>query len=120
MYLAEEIWHRDRKISDLQIEFFTGAGKIFAVDKYAEKLAHVCNTRNIQVNCGQELVEVDGEKRHGMLLFLIHQSNDNIYVIAIFKRLDSGTTQSVKFSFLHATPPMAAPEFIAERYLLSI
>ncbi|KAI8913983.1 hypothetical protein PhCBS80983_g02999 [Powellomyces hirtus] len=97
-YLAEEIF-RNKGIRDqTNVQFHSGMGKIFAIDKYAEELTKVCQSRDINVNLLSNLVEVRSDKKE-----------------AVFKSLGpQGGESIVKYDLLHVTPPMSAPAFIKE------
>lgn len=93
MYLAEEIF-RNRGIRDqVKVIYNTSPGVIFGVKKYANSLLEIVKQRNIHVNYRQNLVEVRHNKRE-----------------AIFEHLDSGVKQIFEYGFLHAVPPMSAPD----------
>lgn len=97
-YLAEELF-RDLDIRyNVKVSFFSGMGKIFAVDKYAAELIKVCEKRQINVNLLHDLVEVDHHRQ-----------------VAIFKKLgpSGGDLVEVKYDMLHVTPPMGPPTWIA-------
>ncbi|KAJ1915927.1 hypothetical protein H4219_004061 [Mycoemilia scoparia] len=100
-YLAEE-YLREKGLRDKSnIVYNTGLGKIFAIDKYAEALTKVAESRGVKVNLFHDLVEVKPEERK-----------------AIFKITGStpagpvGETVEIPYDFLHVTPPMKAHEFL--------
>ncbi|TPX35910.1 hypothetical protein SmJEL517_g01847 [Synchytrium microbalum] len=100
MYLSEEIFQANGVRDKTNVSFFSGVGKIFSVEKYANELLKVCKSRNINVNLLHDLVAVDGVKKE-----------------ATFKMmgdLAKNPPLTVKYDFLHVTPPMAPPAFIAE------
>lgn len=72
------------------------------MDKYAKELIGICKSRDIDVKLGHELVEIRPEKRQ-----------------AVFKKLlpeaEKGQLVVESYSFLHVTPPMGPPPFIAAR-----
>lgn len=96
-YLAEEKWRARGIRSNTRVQFITGMGKIFAVDKYAKSLTQVCKSRDIQVKLCTDLVEIRPATSE-----------------AVFKTLsgpDEGKTFVEKFDFLHVMPPMGPHEF---------
>ncbi|KAI8999403.1 flavo-binding protein, variant [Gaertneriomyces semiglobifer] len=95
-YLAEEIFRNNGVRDKTKIGFYTGMGKIFAIDKYARALTEVAKSRGIDVNLGRELVEVKGETSE-----------------AVFRAAD-GKEEAVKYDFLHVTPRMKPPTWIKE------
>ncbi|KAK7096277.1 sulfide:quinone oxidoreductase, mitochondrial-like [Littorina saxatilis] len=104
MYLAEEIFRNRGKRDKTNVIFNTSLPVIFGVKKYAESLQHVIKERNIKVNYRHNLVEVKPDKRE-----------------AVFQLLDSekGETKTFEYSFLHATPPMSAPDVVRSSPLVN-
>ena len=96
MYCAEEIFCDSKIRSQSNVHFFSGMGKIFAIEKYAKALASVCERRDINVHLQHELVGVNGSKRE-----------------AIFKSSD-GSLMTMDYELLHVVPPMSPPDFIAQ------
>ncbi|KAJ2234932.1 hypothetical protein H4R99_002813 [Coemansia sp. RSA 1722] len=98
-YLADELF-REKGIRDkVNVNYYTGLGKIFAVDKYANAMYEVAKSRNINVNLLHDLVEVDGAAKK-----------------ATFKIMgegpQAGESVTVPYEFLHVTPPMKPFDFI--------
>ncbi|KAJ9048140.1 hypothetical protein DSO57_1038039 [Entomophthora muscae] len=96
-YLAEDYFRKNNVRDKVNVGFYSGLGKLFAIEKYANELAKICKDRNIQTNFLHELVEVDGAKK-----------------VAIFQKQGADKKVEVPFSFLHVTPPMGAYDFIKE------
>ncbi|KAJ3004951.1 hypothetical protein HKX48_000979 [Thoreauomyces humboldtii] len=97
-YLAEEIFRNAGIRDKSNVQFHSGMGKIFAIDKYANELTKVASSRNISVNLLSNLAEVRADRKE-----------------AVFKNLGpQGGESIVKYDFLHATPPMSPPTFIRE------
>ncbi|MCE9558647.1 MAG: NAD(P)/FAD-dependent oxidoreductase [Armatimonadetes bacterium] len=97
MYLAEEYWtkHGIREKTDVQ-GFFAPA-VIFAVPEYAKALTEVVARKKIDMRFRRDLVEVR------------HETSE-----AVFQNLDSpDEVEVVKYDFLHATPKMFPPDFVA-------
>jgi NADPH-dependent 2,4-dienoyl-CoA reductase/sulfur reductase-like enzyme len=98
MYLAEENFSKRGIREKSNVEFYTGMGKIFAIDKYGTELTKICKNRDIKVNLQMDLVSILPEKKQ-----------------AIFKNLaEGGSEVIVDYDMLHVTPPMSAPAFIEE------
>ncbi|TPX57184.1 hypothetical protein SpCBS45565_g08266 [Spizellomyces sp. 'palustris'] len=97
-YLAEEIFGQNGIRDKTNVQFHTGMGKIFAIDKYAAELTKVCQSRNIDVNLLSNLAEIRPDRKE-----------------AVFKNLGpQGGEKTIKYDLLHVTPPMSAPKFIKE------
>ncbi|KAJ2722232.1 hypothetical protein GGI07_003439 [Coemansia sp. Benny D115] len=98
-YLADEIFRQNGVRDQVSVNYYTALGKIFAVDKYAQAMHKVANSRGINVNLFHDLVEVDGPNKK-----------------ATFKVLGegpkAGETLTVPYEFLHVTPPMKPFDFI--------
>ncbi|KAI9317368.1 FAD-dependent pyridine nucleotide-disulfide oxidoreductase [Zopfochytrium polystomum] len=94
MYCAEEAF-RERGIREKSsVSLYSGMGKIFAVDKYAEVLKKICAERDIKYNLQHNLVAVRPESKE-----------------AVFS-VPNGEKVSVKYDLLHVSPPMMAPTFL--------
>jgi sulfide:quinone oxidoreductase len=96
-YLAEEIFRNKGIRSQTSVSFYSGQGKIFAIDKYGESLMKVCKSRDINTFFQHELIAVRPEKKQ-----------------AIFKNLSDATEHVVDYNLLHVTPHMTPPAFIKE------
>jgi len=96
MYLAEEIFRKNNVRDNTKVIYNTALPVIFGVKKYADALQKVVADRNIDVNYRHSLAEVD------------HKSQT-----AKFVHLDDDSkSQTFKYDFLHATPPMSAPDVL--------
>lgn len=95
LYLSEDHWRRSGHRPAIDLHFFSGMPAIFGVPKYKASLERVIARKGIHTHFRQELISVDGEAQ-----------------VATFRNLDSGEARSEAFSFLHAVPPMSAPELI--------
>ncbi|KAG0029311.1 hypothetical protein BGZ82_008033 [Podila clonocystis] len=98
MYLAEEQWRKANVRSQTNIQYFTGLGKIFAIDKYANQLLKICKARNLNINYFTDLAEIKPETKEAVFNVLAGEAK--------------GTTLTLPYDFLHVTPPMGAPDFI--------
>ncbi|KAF9170932.1 hypothetical protein BGX21_001232 [Mortierella sp. AD011] len=106
MYLAEEQWRKAGIRSQTDIKYFTGLGKIFAIDKYANELLKVCKSRNLNVNYFTDLAEIKPESREAVFNVLGGEAK--------------GTQLTLPYDFLHVTPPMGAPDFIKASPLANV
>ncbi|KAG0202641.1 hypothetical protein BGX28_004901 [Mortierella sp. GBA30] len=98
MYLAEEQWRKAGVRSQANIKYFTGLGKIFAIDKYANQLLKICKDRDLDINYFTDLTEIRPESKEAVFNVLGGEAK--------------GTTVTLPYDFLHVTPPMSAPDFI--------
>ena len=99
-YLAED-YFRKHGVRDKIDVVFTAAGKrIFAVDKYADALEKVVERKQIGCRFRLDLIEIRGDAKE-----------------AVFKQMDTGEQQVIKYDMIHVTPPMGPPEFVAKSLL---
>ena len=106
MYLAEEFLRvhglREGKAGDKSFVnvIFTSAGpSMFAIQYYSLALDALRKKRGIEADFKNELIEVRGDKHE-----------------AVYKTPTGEVVR--KFSMLHVTPPMTAPDFIASSPLV--
>ena len=96
MYLAESTFRRRGVRGKVDVQFRSGQPDSFTVPHYAKKLDELMARRKINAHYKQDLVAVRPEER-----------------IAVFETVGKpGERVEVKFSMLHVTPPMSAPDFI--------
>lgn len=100
MYLAADYFRKHGVLSQINIQYWSGAGKLFAVPKYEKTLLEVCKRGNIQLNFMQKLVEVDGPGKKAKFVGI---GEDN-------KEVETW----VEFDMMHVTPPQGPPSFIKE------
>lgn len=94
MFLAGDYFRKHGLLDKINIHFYSGGGRIFAVDKYENSLKKVYERYRIAAHFLHNLVEVDGPNKK-----------------AVFEDKD-GTRHTVEFSMMHVTPPQSAPDFI--------
>lgn len=97
MYLAEETFRNNKVRNDVVVEFISAGKAIFGVQKYRDALEKILEQRQIQTQFQYNLFKVDGNSQ-----------------VAYFKHIETGSILEERFSMLHVTPPMAAPDFIKE------
>ncbi|XP_053398450.1 sulfide:quinone oxidoreductase, mitochondrial-like [Mercenaria mercenaria] len=95
MYLADEYWRNHGVRDKSQILFNTSLDVIFGVPKYATRLSEIVKRKDIQVNFRRNLTSVDHVKK-----------------LATFKQLDHDNEETYNYDFLHAVPPMSAPDVL--------
>ncbi|KAL5019790.1 hypothetical protein ScPMuIL_002682 [Solemya velum] len=99
MYLTEDYLRKSHRRNGVNVQYNTALGVIFGVPRYAESLLKIVEKRNIDVDYKMNLEEIHSDRKE-----------------AVFRKLDSdtGETKTVKYSFLHVTPPMSAPDVIKQ------
>eukprot|EP00095_Tigriopus_kingsejongensis_P008451 maker-scaffold18_size714446-snap-gene-1.15 protein:Tk08451 transcript:maker-scaffold18_size714446-snap-gene-1.15-mRNA-1 annotation:"sulfide:quinone mitochondrial precursor" len=97
MYLAERILRKQNRRDKANFIYHTSLPVIFGVEKYANALWKIVGERHIDVNLRSNLVEVNPDTRE-----------------AFFQNLDKPdeAPTAVKYSLLHVTPPMSAPDVL--------
>ena len=95
MWLADH-WLRRRGVREQTEVMFASAGeRIFGVEKYRRALEPMVQARSIQTRFQHDLVAIRPGSRE-----------------AVFRHGDE--EQVVRYDFLHVTPPMGPPGFVAE------
>ncbi|XP_070178657.1 sulfide:quinone oxidoreductase, mitochondrial-like [Littorina saxatilis] len=104
VYLGEEIFRNKGTRDKIDVLYNTSQSVIFGVEKYAATLRNIVQQRHIKVNYRHNLVEVKPDSRE-----------------AVFQLLDSekGETTTFSYSFLHAVPPMSAPDEVRSSPLVN-
>lgn len=99
-YLAEDHFRRSGVRTNIDVIFALAGPRIFAVEKYAKVLQEVVNRKEIDARFRHNLVEVRGREKE-----------------AVFKHMDTEEEVVLSYDMLHVTPPMSAPDFVAESEL---
>lgn len=97
MYLADDYWRKNGIRDKADIKYLSSLNVIFWVKKYAERLMKVAQKKNIDLHFRKNLIAVDHKERTVTVQLL-----DS----------DKGETETFKYDFLHATPPMSAPDVL--------
>ncbi len=97
LYMTEDYFRSKSRVrAKTKMVFCSGLAGIFGVPKYKAALEKVLKRKEItDTHFRNELIEVRGPEQE-----------------AVFKHLDTGVEQVIKYDLLHATPPMSAPDFI--------
>mmetsp|Transcript_89959 Transcript_89959/g.188082 ORF Transcript_89959/g.188082 Transcript_89959/m.188082 type:complete len:874 (+) Transcript_89959:180-2801(+) len=95
MYLAEHAWRNNNVRNKIDIEYCTPTPGVFTCPYYSVELEKLMISKGITPKKKTNLVEVDGSNK-----------------LAMFERED-GEIFTEEFDFLHVTPPMSAPSFLA-------
>lgn len=103
MYMAADYFRKHGLLNKVDIQYWSGAGKLFAVPKYEKTLLKVCERGNIKLNFMVKLTEVDGPNKKAKFVGIGEDNKDKEYV--------------VDFDMIHVTPPQSAPDFIRSSVL---
>jgi len=98
MYLASDYFKKHGVLNNVDIQYWSGGAKLFAVPKYEKTLLGVVKRGNIKLNFFQRLEEIDGEQKRAKFVGF---GEDN-----------KGIETWVDFDMIHVTPPQSAPDFI--------
>ncbi|GAA4435931.1 FAD/NAD(P)-binding oxidoreductase [Bremerella cremea] len=101
-YLAED-YFRQAGVRDRINVIFTAAGpRLFAVDEYREELEKVAARKGVDTRFRHNLVEVRAKSKE-----------------AIYQHMDTNEEIVIQYDMIHVTPPMSAPDFVANSPLAS-
>lgn len=98
MYLAGDYFRRHGKLNKADIQYWSGAAKLFAVPQYEKTLMNVVERNHIKLNLQYKLVEIDGPARKATFKGIGESNKDVI--------------REISFDMIHVTPPQSAPDFI--------
>ena len=100
MYLAADYFRKHGILDKVDIQYWSGAAKLFAVPKYEKTLLEVCKRGNIKLNLMQRLEEIDGANKRARFVGFGENNKD--------------VETWVDFDMIHVTPPQSAPDFIKQ------
>ncbi len=96
MYLADDYFRKSGVRDKSHITFASAGAGIFSVPKYKTALEQLIERKAIDTRFRHNLIEVRPESHE-----------------AVFEQLDTGEQVVLPYDMLHVTPPMSAPDFIA-------
>lgn len=105
MYLAADYFRKHHMLNKVDIQYWSGAPRLFNVDKYEKTLLEVCKRANIKLNFMQRLEEIDGENKRARFVGFGEQNKD--------------VETWVEFDMMHVVPPQSAPDFVRNSELAS-
>lgn len=105
MYLAADYFRKHGMLANADIQYWSGAAKLFAVPKYEATLLKVCERANIKLNFMVKLVEIDGPGKKAKFVGIGEDNKDKEYW--------------VEFDMIHVTPPQSAPDFVRNSVLVN-
>jgi len=97
MYLFEDYLRKHGLRDKSSVDAYFQGGTIFGVPAFAKALEPILEARDIHFHGRYDLVKIDREKSE-----------------ATFLHLDEGTEKTVHYDFLHVTPKMGPPDFMAK------
>lgn len=118
MYLADEYWRKTGVRDQANIIYKTSQSVIFSVKKYAASLSKVIQKKGIQVDFKKNLVAIDHRKKEAVFEKMEGETGDSEAQLGCSKATFSsddakvGELTSVKYDFIHVTPPMSAPDVL--------
>lgn len=98
MYMAADYFRKHKVLDKANIQYWSGAAKLFAVPKYEKTLLKVCERANIKLNFMVKMIEIDGPGKKAKFIGIGEYNKDKEY--------------EVEFDMIHVTPPQSAPDFI--------
>ncbi len=98
MYMAADYWRKQGILDKIDIQYWSGIGKLFAVPIYEKTLLGVCERANIKLNFMQKLVEIDGPNKRAKFVGISEANKDQ--------------ETWVEYDMIHVTPPQSAPDFV--------
>jgi sulfide:quinone oxidoreductase len=103
MYMAADYFRKHGILDKSNIQYWSGAAKLFAVPQYEKTLLEVCKRGNIKLNFMERLDEIDGPKKRAKFVGIGENNKD--------------VETWVEFDMIHVTPPQSAPDFIKNSHL---
>jgi sulfide:quinone oxidoreductase len=98
MYLAADYFRKKGVLNNIDIQYWSGAAKLFAVPKYEKTLLEVVKRGNIKLNFLERLEEIDGANKRARFVG--------------FGEHNKGIETWVNYDMIHVTPPQSSPDFI--------
>lgn len=98
MYMAADYFRKHNVLNNINIQYWSGGSRLFAIPNYEKTLLKVCERGNIQLNFMQKLVEIDGVNKRAKFIGFGENNKD--------------VETWVDFDMIHVTPPQSAPDFI--------
>lgn len=98
MYLAADYFRKNGVLNNVDIQYWSGGPKLFAVPKYEKTLLEVVKRGNIKLNFFERLEEIDGANKRAKFVG--------------FGETNKEVETWVEYDMIHVTPPQSAPDFI--------
>jgi len=98
MYLAADYYRKQGILDKIDIQYWSGGTRLFAVPKYEKTLLQVVKRANIKLNFMQRLEEIDAANKRARFVGMAENNKD--------------VETWVEYDIMHVTPPQSAPDFI--------
>jgi len=98
MYLAADHWRKQGVLKDMDIQYWSGGTKLFAVPRYEKTLLKVVERGGIKLNFFWKLDGIDGPNKRARFVGFGEKNKDVV--------------QWVDYDMIHVTPPQSSPDFI--------
>ncbi|APZ90708.1 NAD(P)/FAD-dependent oxidoreductase [Fuerstiella marisgermanici] len=99
-YLAEDHFRRTGVRDNVDVIFTLAGPRLFAVDRYRIVLEQVCQRKKVEPRYRHNLVEIRPASKE-----------------AVYRHMDTDEELVIKYDMIHVTPPMSAPDFVAQSEL---
>ncbi len=100
MYLAADHWRKQSVLKSMNIQYWSGGTKLFAVPRYENTLLKVVERGGIKLNFFWRLEEIDGPNKRARFVGFGEKNKDLV--------------EWVDYDMIHVTPPQSAPDFIKQ------
>ena len=98
MYLATDYFRKHGILDKCDVQYWSGAAKLFAVPVYEKTLLEVVKRGNIKLNLMWNMTEIDGPNKVATFVGFGEGNKDEV--------------RNVRFDMIHVTPPQSAPDFV--------
>ena len=100
MYMATDYFRKHGLLDKVNVAYWSGGTRLFAVPKYEKTLLEVVKRGNINLNFNVKLTAIDGEKKIATFVGIGADNKDQV--------------TDVPFDMIHVTPPQSAPDFVSK------
>jgi sulfide:quinone oxidoreductase len=100
MYMATDYFRKHGLLDKVNVAYWSGGTRLFAVPKYEKTLLEVVQRGNINLNFNVKLTAIDGEKKVATFAGIGADNKDQV--------------TEVPFDMIHVTPPQSAPDFVSK------
>jgi sulfide:quinone oxidoreductase len=98
MYLAADYFRKHHIRRNIDVQYWSGAAKLFAIPRYERTLLKVVERNDIKLNFMVKLTEIDAQNKKAKFIGI---GEDNL-----------NKEYWVDYDMIHVTPPQSAPDFV--------
>ena len=98
LYLSADYWHRNKQLSNIDVQFYNAGGVLFGVKDYVPALMEYIERYNAGLNFFHNLIAIDGAAKKARF--------------KVEKPDTPSQTVEIDFDMIHVCPPQTAPDFI--------